>query len=291
MLCKLNEIKQAIPNKYAEKKQLKPKKQYYKVSHWSAYTKALRQRGAVDIWLSEEAIINWVEKNQQPDVTGTPKHYMDFAIIICNELRQVYRLPLRQCQGFINSLFRIMKIPLSRLGFSMLSKRLRDLKIKVPRYLKTDRPDGQVHAIAIDSTGLKRFGRGEWHQKKYTLSAKASWRKLHIAVNQGHYIEACVLTDHFGSDDQQVGTLLNQIDAPIKHLTADGAYDETPIYEAILTHSPETDIVIPPRATAIVSDDAAPMRNRNLVGIKEHGRMAWQRYPRYGSRNLSELGV
>jgi len=114
--------------------------------------------------------------------------------------------------------------------------------------------------VAIDSTGLKRFGRGEWHQEKYSLSAKASWRKLHIGVNEDHYIEACVLTNRFGNDDQQVGALLDQIEQPIKHFTADGAYDETPIYEAILAHSPAADIVIPPRATAIVRDDAAPMR-------------------------------
>ncbi len=49
-----------------------------------------------------------------------------------------------------------------------------------------------MHAIAIDSTGLKRFGRGEWHQEKYELSNKASWRKLHVVVNQNHYFEACV---------------------------------------------------------------------------------------------------
>ena len=179
-----------MPNKYVEKKNWKVKKQRYKVSNWSAYTEALRQRGAIDVWLSEDAIVNWTEKDQQRDGTGTPRHYTDFAIIICHELRQVYRLPLRQCQGFINSLFQMMKIPLSCPDFSMLSKRLRALKIKVPRYLKTVRPDDQVHAVAIDSTGLKRFGRGEWHQEKYTLSSKASWRKLHIGVNQAHYIEA-----------------------------------------------------------------------------------------------------
>ena len=61
-----------------------------------------------------------------------------------------------------------------------------------------------MHAIDIDSTGLKRFGRGEWHQEKYELSNKASWPKLHVAVNQNHYFEACVLTDRFSHDDQQV---------------------------------------------------------------------------------------
>lgn len=280
-----------MPNKYSQKKKWSLKKQHYKVINWSEYNESLRRRGAIDVWLSEDAIMNWVEEDQRPDGTGTPQHYTNFAIITCHELRQVYRLPLRQTQGFIDSLFRRMKIKLRCPDFSTLSKRLGALNIKVPRYRKTDRPDDHVHAVAIDSTGLKRFGRGEWHQEKYSLSAKASWRKLHIAVNEDHCLEACVLTDRFGNDDQQVGALLDQIDQPMKQFTADGAYDETPIYEAILAHSPGADIVIPPRATAIVHDDAAPMRNRNLNEIKTHGRMAWQKKHRYGQRNFSELAV
>jgi hypothetical protein len=75
--------------------------------------------------------------------------------------------PLRQSQGFIDSIFGMMGLPLDCPDFSTLSKRLRDLNIKTPRYKKTDKPVEGVHAIAIDSTGLKRFGRGEWHQEKY----------------------------------------------------------------------------------------------------------------------------
>jgi hypothetical protein len=87
-----------------------------------------------------------------------------------------------------------MDIPLSCPDFTVLSRLLRTLSIKVPRYKKTEKPDDNVHAIAIDSTGLKRFWRGEWHREKYELSSKARWRKLHLAINQDHYIEACVLT-------------------------------------------------------------------------------------------------
>ncbi len=108
-----------------------------------------------------------------------------------------------------------MNIPLVCADFSCLSKRLGKLGIKVPKYKKTGSPEDGVHAIAIDSTGLKRFGRGEWHQEKYELSNKASWRKLHVAVNQNHYFEACVLTDRFSHDDQQVEPLLAQINDTI----------------------------------------------------------------------------
>lgn len=280
-----------MPNKYAAKKGWKIPKQKHKLNNWSEYSDALRRRGEIDVWLSEAAISQWYETGRVYDGTGTPKLFSDFAIITCHEIRQVYGLPLRQAEGFINSLFRLMNITLVCPDFSCLSKRLAKLGIKVPRYKKTGSPEDGVHAIAIDSTGLKRFGRGEWHQEKYELSNKASWRKLHIAVNQNHYIEACVLTDRFSHDDQQVDELLGQIDATIDHFSADGAYDETPVYNAVVNHSPAAKIVIPPQANAVLNDKAAPQRNSNIIEIAAHGRMNWQKNRQYGRRNLSELGV
>ena len=126
--------------------------------------------------------------------------------------------------------------------YSSLSKRFKALNIKSPRHEKTDRPDDSVHAIAIDSTGLKHFGRGEWHQEKYELSNKASWRKLPIGVNENHYFEACVLTDCFGSDEAQVKPLLDQIEQNIDHLSEDGVYDKSPGYDVISAHSPDADV-------------------------------------------------
>jgi len=135
------------------------------------YNAALCRRGEIDVWLSEDMISLWYEKNRVYDGAGTPKRFSDFSIITCHEIRQVYRLPLRQTQGFINSIFRLMNIPLVYPNFSCLTK---------------------------------RFGRGEWHQEKYVLSNKASWRKLHVAVNQSNYFEACVLTGRFSHDEDQV---------------------------------------------------------------------------------------
>lgn len=280
-----------MPNKYPKKKGWEVPKQKYKLDNWSTYNDSLRSRGSITVWLSEEAISKWYEQDREYDGTGSPKRYTDFAIITCHEIRQVYRLPLRQTQGFINSLFQIMRLDLECPDFSTLSKRLGALNINTPRYKKTDKPMDGVHAIAIDSTGLKRFGRGEWHNEKYELSSKASWRKFHAGVNQSHYIEACVLTDRFETDDQQVDALLQQIDEVIDHFTGDGAFDKTPVYESILQHSPSADVVIPPCSNAVEKTKSAPMRNRNIQEIKEHGRMVWQKKRQYGKRNLSELAM
>ena len=45
-----------MPNKYAEKKEWNVPKQKYKLSNWSEYSDALRRRGEIDVWLSEEAM-------------------------------------------------------------------------------------------------------------------------------------------------------------------------------------------------------------------------------------------
>ena len=151
---------QAMPNKYPEKKGWDVPKQKYKVSNWADYNESLRLRGDITVWLSNDAIESWYEKDRAYDGTGSPLLFSDFTILTCHEIRQVYRLPLRQCQGFINSLFKTKKLPIVCPDYSTLSKRLMELKITSPRYTKKDRPDDTVHAIAIDSTGLKRFGGG-----------------------------------------------------------------------------------------------------------------------------------
>jgi len=50
------------------------------------------------------------------------------------EIRQVFKLPLRQCEGFVNALFKMMKLDLRSPNFSTLSKRLKTLGLKQPVY-------------------------------------------------------------------------------------------------------------------------------------------------------------
>lgn len=280
-----------MPNKYPIKKGWKVPKQKYKISNWPDYNEALRQRGNIDIWMSEEMIDVWYETERVYDGTGTPKKFSDLAIIACHEIRLVFKLPLRQCQGFIDSLFASKNIPLWCPDYSCLSKRLAQLELSAPRYKKNDKVDEAVVAIAIDSTGLKRFGLDEWHQEKHKISAKRSWRKLHIAVDDSHIIHAAALTDRFTSDDQMVDALATQVDVNVDHVTADGAYDKTPVYEVLLKHFPEADIIIPTDSDAVYNTDNHPQRNRNLQEIKTFGRMAWQKVREYGKRNISELSI
>jgi Transposase DDE domain len=157
-----------------------------------------------------------------------------------------------------------MRLALQYPDYSLLSKRLKALNIKCPRYLNHGKKDSHIAAIAIDSTGLKRFGRDEWHQERHKVNARRSWRKAHFGIDENHYIQAAMLTDRFTTDDEVVDDLLDQIDA---------------------------DVVIPPAKNALIGHNAHPMRNRNVAKINANGRINWQRARNYGQRNYSELGV
>ena len=280
-----------MPYKYLQEKGVKIKKQKYRVKNWAEYNASLKRRGDIEVWLAQEIIDNWYVSDRVYDGSGTPNLYSDSAIIACHELRKVLKLPLRQTQGFVNSIFRAQKLKIKCPDFGTLSKRLAQLGLKTPRYKKYEKLDDDLAAIMLDSTGLKRFGRDEWHQEKHNVSARRSWRKLHIAVNGGHYIVSSSLTDRFIPDAQEVTGLLKQIDAPIEHFTADGAYDDNAVYEQVLEHSPAADVVIPPDRNAVYNDKNHEQRNRNLLEIKTLGRMAWQRLRKYGKRNYSELAI
>jgi hypothetical protein len=103
-------------------------------------------------------------------------------------------------------------------------------------------------------------------------------------------IVAQTLTDQDVDDPSQVGPLLDQIDDPIAQVTADGAYDGAPTYQTIAAHGGDIAVVIPPRATAVLSGEpgSPTQRDRHLAMIAEQGRLAWQASTGYGQRSLVE---
>ena len=129
----------------------------------------------------------------------------------------------------------------------------------------------------------------------YFHFSPSNWRQtsrsLVLGLDENHYIQAATLTDRFTHDNEVVDDLLGQINNEVDHFTADGAYDESPVYDKLSVHSPSSNIVIPPAKNAVINSKAHQMRNRNIGEIEENGRMTWQRCHNYGQRNYSELGV
>jgi hypothetical protein len=91
-----------MPYKYNEKIRDNIDKPRYKLSHWPEYNNALRKCGDFTVCFTEEAITEW-----HPPKTGSlgsPQKYLALAIEARLMIRQVFRLPLRQTQGLMNSL-------------------------------------------------------------------------------------------------------------------------------------------------------------------------------------------
>ena len=115
--------------------------------------------------------------------------------------------------------------------------------------------------------------------------------RFRMAVQQAHEIVASELTQDDVGDVSELPELLDQIEADIASLTADGAYDGEAVYDAIAERHPEASVIIPPRTTAIPSETTTTQRDRHLEAIGKHGRIGWQRSSGYSRRSLVETAV
>ena len=205
-------------------------------------------------------------------------------------LRLAFGRPWRQTKGLLGSLMRLLGLDLPVPDHTTFSRRSADLKVASA----LARTDGPV-TVVIDSTGLKVFGKGEWHLEKHGGQAHRSWRKLHLAVDPDTgKIMASELTGNEDGDASLVGPLLDQITRPINAVIADGAYDGEPVYRAVSAHTPEAEVIIPPRTTAVLSDTAASaptQRDQHIQLIADRGRLGGQRAVRYGRRSLVEVAM
>lgn len=135
-------------------------------------------------------------------------------------IRQVFHLPSRQTEGFMNSVVRVMKTEITIPDFSSISKR----SITLPKHIliKAMEPDSLV---IVDSTGLKVYGKDEWHQEKHDVDvpARRTWRKPHLVIDENHQVLACELTTPEVGDPTAVPDLLAQIAAPFETFIGDGA--------------------------------------------------------------------
>jgi len=261
-------------------------KALYRVKNWSEYDTALVQRGLITFWMSDDFEKTWMHTGAKQ--RGSQFDYSDQAILVMLTVKEVFHLTNRGVEGFVRSLFRMMKINLPVPDHTTLSKRGKDLKVKLPK--KTS----QSLTIVMDSTGLKIYGEGEWKVRQHGVSKRRTWRKLHVGANPDDgEIEAAILTENNVSDDAAVEVLLAQIEQEIAKFAADGAYDKRKVYDCLNAHSPNVDILISPRKNARIwkhgnTKAERLKRDENLRSIRKHGRKEWKQESGYHVRSLAE---
>jgi hypothetical protein len=262
-------------------------KQKHRVTDWAAYDAGLRARGSLTVWFTPEAIEAW--RAEPRTGRGGQPSYSALAIATALTLRAVFRLALRQTEGLVASILRLLGLDLPVPDHSTLSRRAETLEVARPKA-----GSAPVHLL-VDSTGPRLCGPGEWLAEKHGTRRRRAWRVPHLATDADTgRIVASVLTDRDADDGSRVGPLLDRIDGPVASFTGDGAYDRDDVYAEVTARHPEAAVVVPPRANAVPSEAAetAPTRrDEHLRCIAERGRMGWQRASGYGWRALVESDI
>ncbi len=150
------------------KSKVTPKyKTKYRVKNWPAYEASLRKRGDITVWFDEDAINAW---NASPSGRpGGQRRYSDLAIVTALTLRTVFHLPLRQTEGFVASLIRLM-------GLDLMTPDQRLRTKSPPKQLSRANPTDDCVDIAVFRcpTAGDRGGNGEFVAETASLR-QACW--------------------------------------------------------------------------------------------------------------------
>jgi hypothetical protein len=216
---------------------------------------------------------------------GRRRFSSDLAITCALTLREVYHLPLRSTQGLVSSVLRLLGAELPAPHYSTLSRRAPALEVKLPRLSK-----GPLH-LAVDSTGLKLYGEGEWKVRLHGKEKRRTWRKLHLMLDhRTHEAIALSMTDKDVLDRRELPGLLREVEGEVAEVLGDGAYDFQGCYKAI--HGVGARAVIPPqvRARVRVGPEFGD-RNAAVLRGREVGRDEWKKEAGYHRRSLAETAM
>jgi hypothetical protein len=255
----------------------------YKVTNSSEYNEILRRRGRLDMMISPDIAEGWYEDyNLIARKTGNQRRYSDSAIRTCMEIRYLFRLPLRQTQGFVNYIFEICGFTRSCPDYSTLSRRSRSLSIK-----KKDYSDKEFDHISVDSTGVATYTGNEWLENKHGKSYKRkTWKKLHIGVDDTGEIVANEMSCHLSDDRSYLPLLIKNIRS--KELLGDPGYDGEAIYQMLRKKGIKPTIRPPNKAITIDSAKDYTERQEQVIYIQEKGYHAWRVKNDYGRREKVE---
>jgi len=264
-------------------------KSSYQVTNWREYNESLVNRGDITIWFSEDALDRWEHPNDTVKV-GRPFVYSDTAIECLLTIRELFKLPYRQTEGFGRSLVGLLKADVAIPDFTSLAKRAAKLGIS----LSVANKRGPID-IVVDSTGMKVFGEGEWKMRTHGKSKRRTWRKVHLSVDpETHEIVAEVLTENSKDDASQVAPMLEQINQPVETFYGDGGYDTWKVHD--LLESENIQPVIPPRRDAKIKQHGNAIteplaRDEAIRGIRSLGRKGWKEEIGYHCRSLAETAM
>ena len=136
-----------------KRSQQKYVKKTYRVRNWREYEAGLRSRGDLTVWIGFTGGIlpNWDAPNPRKNRPGRRSKYSDHAIETSVTLGMVLHLASRQTEGFLRSLFALLRLDNDVPDHTTISRR----KAKLGRVFLDTRPTRKPVHLLIDSSGLK----------------------------------------------------------------------------------------------------------------------------------------
>lgn len=294
-----------------------------KITNWSEYNKALVSRGNISLLISEDVIKDGrIVPPSKANQVGRPKEYSDELIKLALTIRTLFNLALRQTNGYISHLFKLMNLETEVPDYTTLSRRMGKLNLRPYRLTNRigrlsgvsskDKNKGIV--MLVDSSGFKVYGEGEWKVRKHGYSYRRTCRETHIAVDfETRAILDLTNTSAHTHDNTQLIPLLEQVqqdycsdssncggdcNSKIKTIIGDGAYHARENYIRI-TRQQDIELITPPPGNAVEHLNTGrhfqwydtpgwEERNRVVRYIDKYGPAQWKSVTNYHRRNLVE---
>ena len=297
-----------------------------KIINWNEYNKALVNRGNISLLISEDVIKDGhIVPPGKANQVGRPKEYSDELIKLALTIRTLFNLALRQTNGYISHLFKLMNLETEVPDYTTLSRRMGKLNLRPYRLTNRirrlsgvpskDKNKGIV--MLVDSSGFKVYGEGEWKVRKHGYSYRRTWRETHIAVDfETRAILNLTNTSAHTHDNTQLIPLLEQVqqdycsdsgncsdcngscNSKIKTIIGDGAYHARENYIRI-TRQQGIELITPPPKHAVEHlntgryyqwYDTPGWEERNQVVryVDKCGPAQWKRDTNYHRRSLVE---
>ena len=264
------------------------KKQSYKTINWPEYNKKKVNEGDVRLFFTDDVISAWYAPHAGNK--HRPQIYADTAIELALIIRARFCRDLRTTNGYLRAMMKTMGFNVSTPDYSTVCRRMASLSVD----FKVKARGREAIDLAIDSTGLKVYGRGEWKTKPSDRFNVKNWKMMHLGMHAKDFqIEDVELTTCKVGDGQVGERMINRMNGKLGKVYGDKAYASKDCFNAI-ERKGGTAIIDLPSNIKLAPDkrlQANPgliQRNRTILAEKIHGKTKWKERSGYHQRSKIE---
>lgn len=252
--------------------------------NWSEYNRQLIQRGSLTFLIDQKFLKKL--KPKRSNLKGRPTQYALELIELLAIVKVHFKLTYRSLQGFANSFLSKVLPEGKSPDYTLICKRIIQLGKCLPKL-----PSNRGGIVALDASGMKVYGEGEWKVKVHGRGRPRKWVKVHLAIDvETQEIVAEVVTESKIGDSKMTGFLLDQMTERPKKVLADGGYDKQEA-RGMITKRKIEQVIPPPRNARYRGNNSARDRAiAEIVGLggDKNARSLWGKLTGYNMRVLAE---